>query len=149
MSSAYVAVKDDPRKLAYIKWLTTPRELRNPPTEKEFAESIDVYPKTLYNWRHDREFIAAWQDETNEVVGGDDKRQEVIDALYKAARDPKNPRHVQAAKLYLETLRDIAPPKGGEIELDGGRGKVPLDMLTTEELEKLIDIGVSMGKAEI
>jgi hypothetical protein len=130
MSSAFVPVRQDPRKMRYIEWLTTPPSHRTPHTEVELARELDVYPKTLYNWRHEREFREVWSDDTDRVVGGEDRRQRVMDTLYDAASDPNNPRHVVAAKLYLDTLGAISPPREGNHKAIG--------MLTDDEIEKLL-----------
>ena len=128
--------------MRYIEWLTTPPQIREPPTEALLAKELDVFPKTLYNWRQDRDFRDVWHDTTDEVIGGDDRRQTVIDSLYEAARDPRNPRHVQAAKLFLETINAISPPKDPSVAQAKAIG-----MLTDEELEGYIAQGVIEAQA--
>lgn len=135
MSKGYVPVRQDPRKMRYIEWLTTPPTHRQPSTEVELARELDVFPKTLYNWRHEREFREVWSDDTDRVVGGEDRRQRVMDTLYDAASDPHNPRHVQAAKLYLETLGAISPPREGT-------NHKAIGMLTDEEIEHMLSRAV-------
>lgn len=131
VSKAYVPVRQDPEKMRFIEWLTTPPAARQPPTEAEFARMIDVHVKTLYNWKHDREFRETWQSETDQVIGDLDKRQRVLDTLYEAASDPRNPRHVSAAKLYLEAIREMTPERES--------GAKAIGMLTDDELAKMID----------
>jgi hypothetical protein len=126
----YQPVRQNPEKMQYIEWLTTPPTARNPPTEAEFARMIDVSVKTLYNWKHDREFRDVWQGETDQVIGDLDKRQAVLDTLYKAASDERNPRHVSAAKLYLEAIREMSPERESNTKAVG--------MLTNDELDKFI-----------
>lgn len=116
--------------MRFIEWLTTPPAARNPETEAEFARMIDVHVKTLYNWKHDREFREVWQGETDQVIGDLDKRQRVLDALYEAAADPRNPRHVSAAKLYLEAIREMSPERAAS-------GKA-VGLLTDAELQQMI-----------
>jgi hypothetical protein len=131
VSKAYQPVRQNPEKMLYIEWLTTPPTARNPPTEAEFARMIDVSVKTLYNWKHDREFRDVWQGETDQVIGDLDKRQAVLDTLYEAASDPRNPRHVPAAKLYLEAIKQMTPERQSEAKAIG--------MLTDAELALMID----------
>lgn len=119
--------------MAYIEWLTTPPHARDPRTERELAAVLDVYPKTLYNWRHDREFREVWQDNTDQVIGGEDRRQAVMDALFQAAKDEHNPRHVQAAKLYLDAIGAMSPQR-----VDVTVNNKALGMLTDEEIEELM-----------
>lgn len=120
--------------MRYIQWLTTPPSHREPRTEVELAREMDVYPKTLWNWRQEREFREVWSDDTDRVVGGEDRRQRVMDVLYDAAVDTRNPRHVQAAKLYLDTLGAISPPREGNAKAVG--------MLTDVEIEQMIAASV-------
>jgi hypothetical protein len=135
VSKGFVPVRQDPRKMRYIEWLTTPPTHRQPKTEVELAREIDVFPKTLYNWRQERDFREVWSDDTDRVVGGEDRRQRVMDTLYDAAVDHRNPRHVAAAKLYLDTLGAISPPR------EGVSGKA-IGMLTDDEIEQLLSRGI-------
>jgi hypothetical protein len=136
--NAYVPVRQDPRKMRYVEWLTTPPTARDPKTERELARELDVYPKTLFNWRTDREFREVWQGESDEVIGHPDNRQAVLDTLLRAATDERNPRHVQAGKLYLDAIGAMAPPK-----LDITISGKALGMLDDDELERLIALGVA------
>jgi hypothetical protein len=141
----YLATQQDPKKMRYIEWLTTPKSAREPKSEALLAKELDVYVKTLYNWRHDPEFKAIWQENTDFVIGGDDRRQAVMDTLYQAASDPNNPRHVTAAKLYLEAIKDITPPKEGE---PGQLSEKAIGMLTDEELDLLIQQGLQGTRSD-
>jgi hypothetical protein len=141
--NSYVPVLQDPRKMRYIEWLTTVPNYRVPRTERELAHELDVFPKTLYNWRQDREFIDIWRGESDEVIGGPDRRQAVLETLYRAATDERNPRHVTAGKLYLEAIGAMAPPK-----LDVTISGKALGLLTDEEIERLIAMGVAELKQE-
>ena len=136
--NVYVPVLQDARKMRYIEWLTTVPQYRIPPTEKELARELDVYTKTLYNWRQDRDFCDVWRGESDEVIGGPDRRQAVLETLYRAATEERNPRHVQAAKLYLEAIGAMAPPR-----LDVTVSGKALGLLTDEEIEALIARGVA------
>jgi transposase-like protein len=140
---AYVPVRQDPRKMRYIAWLTTVPDYRVPAKEKELAAELDVYPRTLYNWRQDREFREVWQGESDEVIGGADRRQAVLETLYRSATEERNPRHVQAAKLYLEAIGAMQPPK-----LDVTISGKALGMLDDDELERLIAIGAAELRKE-
>lgn len=142
--NSYLAVEQDPAKMRYVEWLTTPPSMREPATEEEFALTIDVHPKTLYNWRHDPEFKMVWHGETDKVVGGDDRRQSVIDALYEAASDPGNPRCVSAAKEYREWLRVMTPPDEPGAVVATKR----LELLTDEEIDDLLARGLQAQQIE-
>lgn len=144
MPRPYIPVTQDPKKMRYIEWLTTPPQERNPHTEKELARELDVYPKTLYGWKQDREFRDVWRDETDEVIGGEDKRARVMETLYMAAIDYRSPRHVQAAKLYLETIGAIGPQ-----QVNVHVTSKALNMLTDDEIESLIARGLAEQVAEV
>lgn len=138
MGTAYVPVRQDAKKMKYIEWLTTPPQYREPATEKELAAELDVYPKTLYNWKHEREFREVWSDQADQIVGGEDKRQRIMETLYMAAIDYRSPRHVQAAKLYLEAIGAMQPQR-----LSLEVSPKALGLLSDEELEMLIAKGAA------
>jgi hypothetical protein len=143
MTKSFVPVRQDPDKMRFIEWLTTPPDLRDPPTEREFAVLLDVHSKTLFNWKQEREFRDVWHASAEEVIGGDegsrDRRQRILDVLYEAASDPRNPRHVQAAKQWADMTKAISP---GAMSTDGGPLKA-VGMLTDDELERFIARGVA------
>jgi hypothetical protein len=58
-----------------------------------------------------------------------------MDVLYDAAVDARNPRHVQAAKLYFDTLGAISPPREGV-------NTKAIGMLTDDEIEQLLSRGI-------
>ena len=131
--------------MRYIEWLTTPPQNRTPAKESDLAAELDVYPKTLYNWRQEREFRDVWRDDADEVIGGEDKRQRVMETLYMAAIDYHSPRHVAAAKLYLETIGAVRP--GQLMNTNGGQTKA-LGLLTDEELAAMIRREVAVSAAD-
>lgn len=137
---SYVPVVQDARKMRYIEWLTTPPHARDPRTEGQLAAELDVYPKTLFNWKQDREFCDVWHRETNDVVGGDDRRQAIMDTLYEAANDARNPRHVAAAKLYLEAIGAMSP---GRMDVTVHSDSKALGLLTDDEIEGLLARGLA------
>jgi hypothetical protein len=66
-----------------------------------------------------------------------------MEVLYRAATDERNPRHVTAAKLYLEATGAIQPPR-----LNVEVSAKALGMLSDDEIESLIARGVAEMKAE-
>lgn len=137
MSKGYIPVRQDPRKMRYIEWLTTPMSERTPSNEIELAAELDVYPKTLYNWRHEREFKDVWSEETETVGLSEDKRANIINNLYEVGMDKTNPRMVMAAKEFLNYYKELRPERDGE---DPTAGKA-LNMLSDEELDALLAEG--------
>lgn len=132
-------VRQDAKKMAYIEWLSTPPAQRVPRTEEEFAKTIDVYKKTLYNWRHEREFRDVWRDTSDDIIlsGTEDFRPKIMETLARAAMDERNPRHVQAAKVYFDNVKAMTPDSDDEV------GDKALGMLTDDELEHLLARGLS------
>lgn len=130
--------------MRYIEWLSTPPSMRRPATKQEIAAELDVYPKTLYNWEQDREFRDVWRDESDEVIGGEDKRQQVLDTLHRTAIDSHNPRHVAAGKLYLEAIGAMSPQR-----VDVNVSSKALGMLSDDEIERLIARGLAEQRADV
>lgn len=143
--NTYVPVRQDTNKMRFIEWLTTPPPMREPATEEEFAAVIDVHPKTLYNWKVDPEFKMVWHGETDKVIGGDDRRQQVMDALYAQASDPYHPRSVQAAKLWGEWIEKMSPPAAESGEVVATK---PLHMLSDDEIKDLLARGLQNNQVE-
>jgi hypothetical protein len=144
VTTKYLPVRQDVRKMAYIQWLTTPPGERDPKSEIELAKLMDVFPKTLYNWRQDRDFREVWETEADGVIGGvEDRKAVVLDALFATASDQRNPRHVSAAKLWLEAVGAMTPPR-----LDVTVSSKAVGMLSDEELERLVARGAAELQAE-
>lgn len=101
---------EDPRKLRYLQWLTTPKSERDPPSQQKFADELGVHVRSLRDWQADPLFREAWEREAKAVVGTPERAQTVLDTLYAAAIDRENRNQVQAAKLYLEATNSIKPP---------------------------------------
>ena len=127
---------DDPRKLRYLQWLTTPKAERVPRTQAGFADELGVHVRSLRDWQADPLFREAWEREAKAVVGTPERAQHVLDTLYAAATDPENKQHVQAAKLYLEATNSIKPPPI-EVKL------TKPSELSDDELDELIARGAA------
>src|SRR5262245_35783332 len=100
---------EDPRKLRLMEWLTTPRHDRQPPTRVALAVELGVANRSLGEWMNREDFRNDWERQARTVVGSPERAQHVLDTLYRAAVDPNNRNHVQAAKLYLEATNSIKP----------------------------------------
>jgi|SRR6187402_1451357 len=140
-------VRQDPKKMRYIEWLNTPAMMRQPQTKQELAAQLDVIPKTLYNWEQDAEFRQIWHSQAEGILeehDAVDKIQRVLDTLYESASDTHSPRHVQAAKLYLEAVGAIGPQ-----QIDVKVSSKALGMLGDDEIERLIARGLAEQRAEL
>ena len=134
----HVPIDADPRKLEYLRWLTTPKAERNPSSERKLAEKLDVSVKTLYNWRQQTEFRRRWELETDTIIGGDDRRQAVFDALYETATDRTHKQHVQAAVAFTKLIAEIQPSAANLRQTDK-----PLTQMSKDELDAMIAAAAS------
>ena len=125
----HAAIDNDPVKLAYLTWLTTPKAQRDPPSERGFARKYNISVKTLYNWRQNSEFKRRWELETDGIIGGDDRRQAIFDALFETATDREHKQHVQAATAYVKLIDEIKPTAGNI------RADKPLSQMSMQELQ--------------
>jgi hypothetical protein len=102
---------EDPRHLRLLDWLTTvPRE-RNPKTKQGLADEIGVSTRSLRDWQSKPEFVKVWEQRVRDVAGSPERTQLVLEALFETATDRQDRGHVSAAKLYLEAVEAISPPK--------------------------------------
>ena len=107
---------------AYQDWLLTPRELREPSFQHEFAKLWNVSEETLRNRRREPRFQRDMASKARGLVRSE-KLPDLIQALYLQATDVDNPRSVAAAKLLL----DFAATAAGE--------KPPVDLSEVPEDE--------------
>jgi hypothetical protein len=128
-----VPIDADPKKLRYLRWLTTPKANREPSSERQLADELKVSVKTLYNWRQQTEFRRRWEQETDTIIGGDDRRQAVFDALYETATDRTHKQHVQAAVAFTKLIAEIQLSVANLRQTDK-----PLSQLNAKELEAMI-----------
>lgn len=128
-----VNIDSDPKKLRYLQWLTTPKADRKPASERQLAAEMGISVKTLYNWRQQTEFRRRWELETDTIIGGDDRRQAVFDALFETATDRNHKQHVQAAVAFTKLIAEIQPSAANLRQTDK-----PLSQLNQKELEAMI-----------
>lgn len=87
----------------YLEWLLTPTAERIPPTKTELAELLGVSVQTLRNWSKDA-WLQRELGERGRTLARVERAQDILDSLYEQARDPENPRSVQAAKVLLDYM---------------------------------------------
>ena len=124
---------DDWRRKAYMDWLCTIPEDRDPRTQKDFSEKIGLTEQTLRNWKNDPHFMADWEMQYRKTVGSPEKAQRVIQRLFETAEDRTDPRQVPAARAYLEAIDAIKPKK-----VDVTVVKSPAKDLTDDELYRIL-----------
>ena len=100
---------DDERKQRLIEWLCTPKRDREPSTMGELAKRLRCRVQKLSDWKQDPEFIKRWEAHYLRTVGSPERKQTLMDTLLRTGSDADDPRHVQAAKTYLEIAEGLRP----------------------------------------
>ena len=116
------------KQARFIEWLCTPKRERDPQSQQELAKRLRVAASKLSEWKHDPEFLKAWEAYYLSTVGSPERKQTLMDTLFKTGSDADDPHHVQAAAKYLE-LADGLRPQQLEIIV-----KRPAEDLTDEQL---------------
>lgn len=116
-------------------WLLTPKEEREPATQGELAQVLGVAPSALSKMKKDPDFLQEWDVEYLTTIGSPERKMMILNTLLRTATDGDDPKHVQAAKTYLETIGALQP---AHTEVNVHTGDVrPLQNLSDEELEAL------------
>jgi hypothetical protein len=106
-----VADQDDFKRQRFIEWLCTPKRERQPQTQEAFARDIFVNPDVLTRWKKDRTFVLAWENYYLSTVGSPERKQTILDTLYRTGTDADDPRHVAAAAKYMELVEGLKPQR--------------------------------------
>ena len=96
----------DARQEAYINWLCTAPQERDPATKEAYADMIGVNVTTLRRWEKKDVFRKAWQTRVDDVQGSPERSQRLLDTLYDRAIGGD----IKAAQLYLQATNRMAPP---------------------------------------
>jgi hypothetical protein len=97
------------KQARFIRWLCTPKREREPQQQNELAKLLRVSSRTLVAWKNDPEFVKAWEAHYLATVGSPERKQTLMDTLYKTGSDADDPRHVTAASKYLELADGLRP----------------------------------------
>lgn len=130
---ATVVNPNDFRIQRLLEWLCTPKDLREPRTQKELADEINLSAEKISSLKNDATFLRLWEDRYRKTVGSPQKAFEVMNALQETAADRTDPRQVQAARAYLEAIDAIKPKK-----LDVTVTSAAAKQLTDEQLTEMI-----------
>lgn len=123
--------RDDEKKARFIEWLCTPKRDRDPATQEELARRLKVGASRLTKWKQEKSFIEAWELHYLRTVGSPERKQTLMDTLYRTGSDADDPRHVQAAAKYME-LADGLRPQQIEVTVR------PARELTDEQIEAIV-----------
>jgi len=109
-------------QLRFIEWLATPKALRNPKTQKQFATQSHHDEGTLSDWKR----LPGFMDSVNAIARAQlkDSLTDIYAALVKAAIN----QDVGAIKLAMEMSGEYTPKQ-----------KLDIDMskMSDDELERL------------
>ena len=110
-----------PEKMAFVRWLATPRIERVPKTQQEFAKSIGVTPETVSRWKSERAVVL----ETFALVRatGWDRMAGILGAVAKKAEEG----NTEAARLFLSWYTGWSERALIALQADA-RGDALLDM---------------------
>ncbi len=86
-----------PEFLKFTEWYSTPRDLREIKTQKEFAISVGVCEDTLTDWKYHPKFAFLVQSNISGWVK--DRIPEVINSLYEQATGEGKVGHI---KMFLQ-----------------------------------------------
>lgn len=100
---------DSDKQQKLIEWLCTPKRDRDPQTQEALARRLRVGTTTIARWKNDPEFVKAWEAYYLATVGSPERKQTLMDTLFRTGSDADDPRHVQAAAKYLEIAEGLRP----------------------------------------
>lgn len=118
----------DARQEAYINWLCTAPQERDPATKEAYADMVGVNVTTLRRWEKKDVFRKAWQSRVDDVQGSPERSQRLLDTLYDRAIGGD----IKAAQLYLQATNRMAPPT---VNVKTEKGSAEL---SDSELDELI-----------
>lgn len=111
-------------QLKFMAWLALPKELREPKTQGEFAETIGYHETTLSRWKQ----LPGWDEDQHalsiSMIG--DYTADVLHALAREAVKGS----VQHIKLFLEVVKIYREQHGIEVRAPDLIGIVGVDYRT-------------------
>jgi hypothetical protein len=119
-------------KQRVIEWLCTPKRDREPQRQEDLAKELGVSANTVCEWKRDADFLRAWETHYLATVGSPERKQTVLDTLYRTGTDADDPRHVQAAAKYMELVEGLKPQR-----LDVHLHR-PAQELSEEQLDEIL-----------
>ena len=120
------------KQARFIRWLCTPKREREPQQQNELAKVLRVSSRTLVAWKNDTEFVKAWEAHYLATVGSPERKQTLMDTLFRTGSDADDPRHVAAAKTYMEIADGLRPVTLVQV------AQRPVEQWTDEQLDEAI-----------
>lgn len=97
------------QKQRVIEWLCTPKRERDPATQQQLARRLRIAGGKIAEWKQDIDFVKAWEAHYLSTIGSPERKQTLMDTLFKTGSDPDDPRHVQAAAKYMDIAEGLRP----------------------------------------
>ena len=101
--------RDDDKRQRLIEWLCTPKRERDPATQEQLSKRLRISANTIARWKKEPAFLAAWEAYYLQTVGSPERKQTLMDTLFRTGSDADDPRHVTAAKTYMEIAEGLRP----------------------------------------
>jgi len=120
-----------PKQKAFLEWLCTPRELRDPPQQKAWAAANQVDPMVVTAWKKDIKFREHWDRRLTELQIDPERIDLVMEALYQRAVAGSE----KAIQMYLQVVREFRPSRAS---IEDSEGDVVLASLSDDELAAMI-----------
>jgi hypothetical protein len=123
---------------AYLAWLLTPEDQREPATKRAYADSKEMHENTLRSWEKKKNFIERWKLGVEGLNQSPERTQKLLDALYikGISGDTKS------AELYLKATGNM--PNASTLNI---KTETSLRDISDDELEKMIlELGAKQVK---
>lgn len=117
------------RQAAYLEWLCTPEQLREPSTKRDFAEMMGVHESTLWRYEQRQDFQKEYMRRRRGLFKVTDA-QSVLKAQIQIASDPDHKSSTQAARFLFDWM---------EKNNDTGSAQLDLSELDEDELLELLN----------
>ena len=146
--AARMARLTDEHRERFILWLCTPPAERDPRTQDALAQEFGYKPgaSVLTQLKSDPEFLREWNTRYLQTISSPDKKMRIMERLEQTALDEDDPKHVQAARTYLDIVESMSPRgPGGSTASEPVK---PASDLSDEALEALLSKGARDELAE-
>lgn len=119
-----------PKQLDFVEWLVTPKGIREPSNQAEWAAQNHVHPTTLTKWRKELDFRKVWDERLTELQVDPENIDEVMTALVGKAKAGDT----KAIGMYMDIVKQFRPAP----EVDPASLRQPLTELTDEQLAAMV-----------
>lgn len=106
-----MAATMSPEQRRFILWLMTPKDERDPRTQRDLADELGVSGPQLSEWKRDPDFLTEWNATYLRTIGSPESKMKIMNVLLMTATDEDDPKHVSAAKAYFEIEGSLKPTK--------------------------------------